>query len=155
MWNCVDFEFSLQIKNSQNFGAKALLFYVDPKHPPLYEHMCRSSSNVFLLEEEDPEKALQSSFVRISVQQISYEDVEKLFRVDPKGISNRKIIHKWDYPISAKVDLNVCERCKADLEVKNAPVEQEMCNVIGRIHGLLEPGLKTKFLLVKIIFKKF
>lgn len=74
------------------------------------------------------------------MQQISYEDVEKLFRADPKGISNRKIMHKWEYPISAKADLSACEKCKTDLEVRSLPAEQEMCNVIGKINGQLEPG---------------
>lgn len=48
-----------QIKNSQDYGARALLFYIDPKHPPVYEHMCRSTSNIFLLKEEDREKGVQ------------------------------------------------------------------------------------------------
>lgn len=80
------------------------------------------------------------------MQQISYEDVEKLFKTDPKGISNRKIIHKWNYPISAQVNMSACPKCKAELELRCSPKEQEMFNVIGKIHGQLEPG-NLKFLL--------
>lgn len=125
-----------------------------------------------MLKEEDPEKgiraqnhydfrkliavvlALHSSSIRILVHQISYEDVEKLFRTDPKGISNRKIIHKWKYPILAKANLSTCEKCKADLEIKSSPIEKEMFNVIGKIHGQLEPG-KNEFLPVfKLFYEK-
>lgn len=78
------------------------------------------------------------------MQQISYDDVEKLFKTDPKGISNRKVIHKWEYPISANADqLMVCEKCKSDLEIRTSPIEQEMFNVIGKIHGQVEPGKKN------------
>lgn len=140
------------------------MYYIDPKNPPIYEHMCRSTSNIFLLKETDPEKgwfwrplfniyfkkfslaisALISRSIRIPVQQISYEDVENLFRIDSKGISNRKLIHKWNYPISAQINATVCQKCKADLEIRSSPQEHEMFNVVGKIHGQLEPG-QTNF----------
>lgn len=74
------------------------------------------------------------------MQQISYLDVENLFKTDPKGILNRKAIHKWQYPISAKADPSLCKTCKADFDVKSSPVAQEMFNIIGKIYGQLEPG---------------
>lgn len=114
-----------------------MLYYVDPKEPPLHEHACRSTSNMLLLK-EGPQKA---PFARILVHQVSYEDVEKMFKADPKGILARKVIHKWSDPIAvAPSTSSGYEKYKAELTIKSSPKEHEMLSVIGKISGQVEPG---------------
>lgn len=153
--------FFFKIINSQNNGAAALLYYVDPNGSHLQQHMCRSRGSTTLNQRKGrpyPGKDISYctlislarnlliSFsdwepdIRILVHQISYEDVQKIFQLDPRGITD-KILNVWGFPIFVRPPETTDYRFhRSELEVSSLPKYHEIVNVFGKIYGAVEPG---------------
>lgn len=71
---------------------------------------------------------------------MAYEEVEKLFQIDARGIWNRKVTAMWNAPFY--VDRPVKNEFYQTLLGIHAVLEgRDLLNVVGKIFGEVEPGL--------------
>lgn len=71
---------------------------------------------------------------------MTYEEVEKLFQTDPRGIWNRKLTAMWNAPFF--VDRPVKnEFYRTHLGIHAVLEGRDLLNIVGKIFGDVEPGL--------------